>query len=33
MAYDGRGDDEGKKIAWRGGVVALCVLLTYRLTE
>jgi glycosyltransferase involved in cell wall biosynthesis len=33
ITYDGRGYDEGKKITWRDGVVALWVLLKYRLTE
>jgi hypothetical protein len=33
ITYDGRGDDEGKKIGWRDGVVALWVLLRYRFTE
>jgi glycosyltransferase involved in cell wall biosynthesis len=30
ITYDGRGYDEGKKITWRDGVVALWVLLRYR---
>jgi glycosyltransferase involved in cell wall biosynthesis len=30
ITYDGRGYDEGKKIGWRDGVVALWVLLRYR---
>jgi glycosyltransferase involved in cell wall biosynthesis len=33
ISYDGRGYDEGKKIGWRDGVVALWVLLRYRFTE
>jgi glycosyltransferase involved in cell wall biosynthesis len=33
ITYDGRGYDEGKKITWRDGVVALRVLLKYRFTE
>lgn len=33
IGYDGRGYDEGKKITWRDGLVALWVLLKYRLTE
>jgi glycosyltransferase involved in cell wall biosynthesis len=33
ITYDGRGYDEGKKIGWRDGVVALCVLLRYRFSE
>ncbi|HEY2153387.1 MAG TPA: glycosyltransferase family 2 protein [Vicinamibacterales bacterium] len=33
ISYDGRGYDEGKKITWRDGVVALMVLLKYRFTE
>ncbi len=33
ITYDGRGYDEGKKITWRDGVVALCVLLRYRFSE
>ena len=33
ITYDGRGYDEGKKITWRDGVVALWVLLKYRVTE
>jgi glycosyltransferase involved in cell wall biosynthesis len=33
ITYDGRGYEEGKKITWRDGVVALWVLLKYRLTE
>ena len=33
ITYDGRGYDEGKKIGWRDGVVALWVLLRYRFTE
>jgi glycosyltransferase involved in cell wall biosynthesis len=33
ISYDGRGYDEGKKITWRDGVVALWVLVKYRFTE
>ena len=33
ITYDGRGYDEGKKIGWRDGVVALWVLLKYRFNE
>ncbi len=33
ITYDGRGYDEGKKINWRDGIVALWVLLKYRFTE
>ena len=33
ITYDGRGYEEGKKITWRDGVVALWVLLKYRFTE
>jgi glycosyltransferase involved in cell wall biosynthesis len=33
ITYDGRGYDEGKKIGWRDGVVALWVLLKYRFSE
>ena len=33
ITYDGRGYDEGKKITWRDGVVAMWVLLKYRFTE
>ena len=33
ITYDGRGYDEGKKIGWRDGFVALWVLLKYRFTE
>ena len=33
IIYDGRGYDEGKKITWRDGFVALWVLLKYRFTE
>jgi glycosyltransferase involved in cell wall biosynthesis len=33
ITYDGRGYDEGKKIGWRDGIVALWVLLKYRVTE
>jgi glycosyltransferase involved in cell wall biosynthesis len=33
ITYDGRGYDEGKKITWRDGFVALWVMLKYRFTE
>lgn len=33
ITYDGRGYEEGKKIGWRDGVVALWVLLRYRFGE
>jgi len=33
ITYDGRGYNEGKKITWRDGIVALWVLLKYRVTE
>jgi glycosyltransferase involved in cell wall biosynthesis len=33
ITYDGRGYEEGKKITWKDGFVALWVLLKYRLTE
>ena len=33
ITYDGRGYDEGKKITWRDGAVALWVLLRYRFSE
>ena len=33
ISYDGRGYDEGKKIGWRDGVVAVWVLLRYRFSE
>ncbi len=33
ITYDGRSYEEGKKITWRDGVVALWVLLRYRVTE
>ena len=33
ITYDGRGYEEGKKIGWRDGVVALWVLLKYRFRE
>jgi glycosyltransferase involved in cell wall biosynthesis len=33
ITYDGRGYEEGKKIGWRDGVVALWVLFKYRFTE
>jgi glycosyltransferase involved in cell wall biosynthesis len=32
ISYDGRGYDEGKKIGWRDGVVAVWTLLKYRFT-
>jgi glycosyltransferase involved in cell wall biosynthesis len=32
ITYDGRGYDEGKKITWRDGIVALWVLIKYRFT-
>jgi glycosyltransferase involved in cell wall biosynthesis len=32
ITYDGRGYDEGKKIGWKDGVVALWVLLKHRFT-
>ncbi len=31
ITYDGRGYDEGKKISWKDGVVALWVLLRHRI--
>jgi hypothetical protein len=31
--YDGRGYEDGKKIGWRDGVVALWVLIRYRFSE
>jgi hypothetical protein len=31
ITYDGRGYDEGKKITWKDGVVALWVLLKNRI--
>jgi glycosyltransferase involved in cell wall biosynthesis len=33
ITYDGRGYEDGKKITWRDGVVALWVLLKYRFIE
>jgi glycosyltransferase involved in cell wall biosynthesis len=33
ITYDGRGYEEGKKITWRDGIVALWVLLKYRFIE
>jgi hypothetical protein len=33
ITYDGRADDEGEKIAWRDGLVAVCVLLKYRVVN
>ena len=33
ITYDGRSYDEGKKITWRDGFVALWILLKYRFTE
>ena len=33
ITYDGRGYEEGKKITWRDGVVALWILVKYRFTE
>jgi glycosyltransferase involved in cell wall biosynthesis len=33
ITYDGRGYEDGKKITWRDGVVALWVLLKYRVTD
>jgi glycosyltransferase involved in cell wall biosynthesis len=33
ITYDGRGYEEGKKITWRDGIVALWTLLKYRVTE
>ena len=33
ITYAGRGYDEGKKITWTAGLVALWVLLKYRFTE
>jgi glycosyltransferase involved in cell wall biosynthesis len=33
ITYDGRGYEEGKKIGWKDGVVALWVLLKYRFTN
>jgi len=33
ITYDGRGYEEGKKITWRDGFVALWILLKYRITD
>lgn len=33
ITYDGHGYDEGQKITWRDGLVAVWVLLKYRFTE
>jgi glycosyltransferase involved in cell wall biosynthesis len=33
ITYDGRGYEEGKKITWRDGIVALWVLIKYRFSE
>ncbi len=33
ITYDGRGYEEGKKITWRDGLVALWVLLKYRIRD
>ncbi len=33
ITYDGRGYDEGKKITWKDGIVAVWTLLKYRFTE
>ena len=33
ITYDGRGYEEGKKITWRDGIVALWTLLKYRVSE
>ena len=33
ITYDGRGYDEGKKIGWKDGIVALWVLLKYRFSK
>jgi glycosyltransferase involved in cell wall biosynthesis len=33
ITYDGRGYEQGKKITWRDGIVALWVLLRYRFTD
>jgi glycosyltransferase involved in cell wall biosynthesis len=33
ITYDGRGYDQGKKITWRDGIVALWVLLKYRVID
>ena len=33
ITYDGRGYEEGKKITWKDGIVAVWTLLKYRFTE
>jgi len=33
ITYDGRGYDEGKKITWRDGIVAIWTLIRFRFTE
>ncbi len=33
ITYDGRGYDEGKKITWRDGIVAVWTLIRYRFSE
>jgi hypothetical protein len=33
ITYNGRGYDEGKKITWRDGAVAVWTLVKYRFTE
>jgi len=33
ITYDGRGYDDGKKITWKDGIVAVWTLLKYRFTE
>ena len=33
ITYDGRGYEEGKKITWKDGIVAILTLLKYRFTE
>ena len=33
IMYDGRGYEDGKKITWRDGIVAIWVLLKFRFTE
>jgi glycosyltransferase involved in cell wall biosynthesis len=33
ITYDGRGYEEGKKITWRDGIVAIWTLVRYRFTE
>jgi hypothetical protein len=33
ITYDGRGYEQGKKITWRDGIVALWVLIRYRFAE